>query len=268
MAADDAYLKLHLEPSEAIEVGELTAALGSLSRQYQHFVVAEGLSDRAADGKLLVSSVRPGSIDILFDPTIVTAGAMLFPIIDKYELVKKFGSFVGDLVGLFLGEKKGGKGVTIQDCDDAINIAAPIANHGGKQKITVIHGGVHHNVLVLDAAEARRVVERATATRGQLVSPASETRQRVSMIWTRLDRGEAKTEGTSSPDKGIIEEIEPKAKAILFTDAMQHIKKEMVADQENPMQMVYFVDVEVSRINGRVTSYRVVGYHGKDELET
>ena len=164
MAADDAYLKLHLEPKEAIEVGELTAALGSLSRQYQHFIVAEGLSDRAADGKLLVSSVRPGSIDILFDPTIVpAAGAMLLPPIDKYELVKKFGGFVGDLFDLFLGEKKSGKGVTVQDCDDAINIAALIANHGGQQNVTVIQGDVHHNVLVLDAAKARRVVEEATA---------------------------------------------------------------------------------------------------------
>jgi hypothetical protein len=41
----------------------------------------------------------------------------------------------------------------------------------------------------------------------------------------------------------------------------------MISDEENPMQKVYFVDVEVSRVGGKVTAYRIVGFHGKDELD-
>ena len=40
----------------------------------------------------------------------------------------------------------------------------------------------------------------------------------------------------------------------------------MIDDDENPMQKVYFVDVEVSRVNDKVMAYRVIGYHGKDDL--
>ncbi len=41
----------------------------------------------------------------------------------------------------------------------------------------------------------------------------------------------------------------------------------MIDDQENPYKKVYFVDVAVSRVHGKVVSYRVIGYHGADDLE-
>ena len=85
------------------------------------------------------------------------------------------------------------------------------------------------------------------------------------MVWKRLDSDDASTEG-NSPDKAIIEEIDPKPKAILFTDEMADLKRVMIQDEEKPFQKVYFVDVEVSRVGDKVVSYRVVGYHGKDDL--
>jgi hypothetical protein len=82
----------------------------------------------------------------------------------------------------------------------------------------------------------------------------------------RLDRAPAKTKG-SSPDKRVIGEIDPKPKTILFTDELSYLKNEMISDEENPMQKVYFVDVEVSRVKEKVTAYRIAGFHGKDDLE-
>src|ERR1700704_62512 len=55
MASDEPCLQLHLEPSEPIEVSELTGALGALARQNQ-------LAKKPSDARLLVSSVAPGSI--------------------------------------------------------------------------------------------------------------------------------------------------------------------------------------------------------------
>jgi hypothetical protein len=48
---------------------------------------------------------------------------------------------------------------------------------------------------------------------------------------------------------------------------MLPLKRQMIDDEENPYQNVYFVDVEVSRVNGKVVSYRVIGYHGSEILE-
>ena len=81
-----------------------------------------------------------------------------------------------------------------------------------------------------------------------------------------MDRDAAKTQG-SSPDKALIEEIDSKAKSVFFADEFSYLKKEMIDNQDNPYQKVYFVDVEVSRIEGRVTAYRIVGFHGTDDID-
>jgi hypothetical protein len=262
-------LQVHLEPQEPIEISELSHALGSLARQYQEFAVEHRLAQKASDARLLVSNVKPGSIDISLLPEwtgVVLSGPLLAPLIDKYQLVSKFAEHIKKLIGLFSDGKE--SAVSVKDCDDAINIVQPIAKHGGTQTFNVIHDNRTFNILTTDTREARRVIEQATRRKGQLQAPEEkpEKRQRVSMTWNRLDRDKAKTEGRS-PDRGTIEEIDPKPRAVLFTDELSYLKNEMIADEENPYQQVYFVDVEISRAaGGKVTAYRVVGYHGKDEL--
>src|ERR1700730_11312641 len=105
----DPVLQVHLEPQEPIRVSELTAALGSLARQYEGFAVQTGLIARAADAKLLVSSVAPGSIDISLLPdwetTTAVVGTPLFiPLIDKFEVLKKFAEHIKALIDYFSGE--------------------------------------------------------------------------------------------------------------------------------------------------------------------
>jgi hypothetical protein len=96
--------------------------------------------------------------------------------------------------------------------------------------------------------------------------PEADIRQRVAFRWSRLSRDEAKTKGFSSPDKGIIEEIDQSHKAVLFTDEMAAIKGAMISDEENPYKKVYFVDVEVVHSAGKVVAYRVIGYHGNEDI--
>jgi hypothetical protein len=48
---------------------------------------------------------------------------------------------------------------------------------------------------------------------------------------------------------------------------MTYLKREMIDDEENAFQSVYFVDVSVSRVAGRIVAYRIIGYHGKEPLE-
>jgi len=156
------YLQLHLEPSEHIEVSELTGALTALARQYQTFAVQNQIAKKPSDARLLVSSVAPGSIDISLYPDLVdylAALPMLAPLFDKAELIAKFGKTLKSLFELFKKKKETevGDEVTIKDCDDAINIVKPIANHGGSQTFNVIHGGVTMYVLTMTAPEASEI---------------------------------------------------------------------------------------------------------------
>lgn len=68
---------------------------------------------------------------------------MLAPLIDKADLIAKFGKTLKSLFELFTKKKESeaGDAITIKDCDDAINIVKPIANHGGTQTFNVINGG-------------------------------------------------------------------------------------------------------------------------------
>ena len=152
-------------------------------------------------------------------------------------------------------------------CNDAINIVKPIAEHGGTQTFNAFYGPVQQTIITLDSPRARDILENAVRERSRLQNPEAERNQRVSMIWKRLDRDAAKTQG-SSPDKALIEEIDSKAKPVFFADEFSYLKKELIDNQDNPYQKVYFVDVEVSRIEGRVTAYRIVGFHGTDDMET
>jgi hypothetical protein len=110
-------------------------------------------------------------------------------------------------------------------------------------------------------------MEVAHEKKALLQNADAEIRQRVPMVWKRLDRDATSPEAKTSPDRALIEEIDPKPRAVFFTDEMSAIKKQMIDDEVNPYQNVYFVDVSVSRIADKVVAYRVIGYHGKEELE-
>lgn len=266
-------LRLHMEPGGPIEVSELTGTLSALAHQYQVLAASEGIVGKPVDARLLVSSVSPGSIDINFVPDLVAAGALLAPLVETVERLEKFGSYLARLIRFFSDEPKTKVddipvSITARDCDDAISIAQPIANHGGNQNVSIVNNTfVFSPVLEMDAAAAQSVVRGASFAKLFLQDSQADRRQRVPMIWSRLDREKAKTEGKASPDKAIIEEIDPRPHPVFFTDDLTYLKREMIVDDENPYQKVYFVDVEVSKANGKVTSYRVIGYHGKDDLD-
>ena len=60
---------------------------------------------------------------------------------------------------------------------------------------------------------------------------------------------------------------DPKPHAVLFTESMAYLKREMIDDEKNAFQTVYFVDVSISRAAGRIVAYRIIGYHGKEPLD-
>lgn len=193
-AIDEPCLQLPLEPSEPIEVSELTGALGALARQYQAFAVENQLAKKPSDARLLVSSVSPGSIDISLYPDLVAylaALPMFAPLFDKAELIGKFGKTLKALFELFTKkESEAGDDISVKDCDDAINIVKPIANHGGTQTFNVIKGDIILNILTMSASQASEILEVATHRKALLQNSDAETRQRVPMVWKRLDRDE------------------------------------------------------------------------------
>lgn len=266
---DGVYLQLHLEPDGPLEVSELTAALSAFARQYQAFATTEAADGRPASGRLLVANVAPGSIDINFIPEMLVAVMPLIPqMVDQVGTLAKFANNLKSMIDGFAGKKATSSEVSVRDCDDVINFVKPTAEHGGVQNISVINDSNVYVSLTVNGDLAKRAIEGAARKRAELQFPQAAPRQRVSMIWKRLDRDEAKTTGKRSPDLGLIEEVDPKPHAVMFTDEMSYLKRDMIGDVENPLKKVYYVDVEVSHVGDKVTGYRIIGYHGRDDFES
>jgi len=265
-----AFLNFHLEPDEPLEVTELTHALASLSRQYQQFTEQEGITSRGSAARLLISNVRPGSIDINFIPgfdDIVSMAVPMVPLMwDKYDLLVKFAKRINALLDWFLGKKPQGEltsEVTIKDCDDVINIAKPIAQHGGHQTINIHKGDDITNIMNITADDAKKLLTSAANHKAQLQGPIADQKERVAMVWKQLSTDAPKKKGERSPDQAIIAEIDPKRHPIFFTDDMSYLKTEMLENVDKPFRKIFFVDVDVSRLpNGKVGNYRITGFHG------
>lgn len=269
----DPVLRLYLEPNRPIEISELTNALGSLSRQYQAFAVQQGLATKQVDARLLVSNVAPGSIDINLIPdwhTVIATAVPLVPAIhDRAELVIKFAKRIKAVLDFFLEEKKPvGVPVTIKDCDDAKNIVTPIAQNGGQQTIYVTHNDNRQIIMQTTAEEARKIFDSASECKARLSSVTEDKKQCVALVWKQLARDVARTAEKSSPDRGIIYEIDKNPHPVFFTDDTAYLKREMIDDEENPYKKVFFVDVDISRVpGGGVGNYRITAFHGKEDFE-
>lgn len=261
--------QLHIEPDTPIELSELTGALGAIAHQFEIFALEEGLAARAKDARLLVSSVRPGSIDIGLLPDTATMAGMLAPLVPLGRVVG-FAEKLKKLIDAFRKKEARPEGITVRDCEDVAAIVGTVANHGGTQNFNVHNGDVYQTVLSIGGSEAQRIAGNAALFKAQMQFPAADIRQRVAMIWSGLDTDRARQKGVRNPDKGLIEEIDPKPRPVFFQDEFMYLKQEMLAAEENPYLKVYFVDVSVSRVDGRVVSYRIVGFHGtadRDDIE-
>ena len=262
---DHPPFQIHLEPESPIELPDLLRCLGAINHQFEVFAANEGISS-AKEAKLLVFSVRPGSIDIGLLPDMATLGTIIAPVLVYSSPILKFFASMKALIDAFR-KKAETENMTVRDCSDAIAIARPMATSGGTQTFNIYNGHVYSTVLTVTADEAKKIVANASQAKALLEGEATEIRQRVPLVWHGLDKDEARASGKRSPDKAIIEEIDPKPKSVFFEDDFASTKRMMVDDQANPYTKVFFVDVAVSRVAGKVVSYRIVGYHGDADLD-
>ncbi|KAB1087365.1 hypothetical protein F4V91_13590 [Neorhizobium galegae] len=267
-------LNLHIEPKDPIELDDMLASLATLGKRFQTFAREELADEFRRDPKLYVSSIKPGSIDISLIPDFIDAGKAAAGAVvavgagDTAEAVKGFAESIKGLLDIFRkpeATKKEQDGVSIRDCDDAVNIVKPIAASGGSQTFNVNNNhGTQIFQFNMSSPDANRIIQNALEKKASLLLPQTETRASVALVWQKIDKSLARTDGATSPDKGRIDEIDAGAKSILFAEDMAAVKAEIMDDAM--LKMVYYVDVEVVRVDDKIKAYRVIRYHGKDPL--
>jgi len=268
-----AGIAIHIEPHRPIELSYLLSGLKGIGDEYQHYSKAKLGGTGKNSSKLYVGSVKPGSIDIFLQPELIEiakgslAVASAAGPVDAANALLDFGNQLKSLLDLFKN-KPNPKDVSISQCDNAINITKNVVEAGGTQTITHINvEGDFQPIYQMDANDASKIMKQANEMKALLKLPAAERVNSVALVWKTFDKSPARTEGDRSPDKGIIEEIDPVAKAILFGDDEAGLKSRILVDEENPMIMVYYVDIEVVRVAKKIKAYRIVGFHGKEPLD-
>ena len=270
-------IAIHIEPERPIALPILLSNLKSLGDEYHKYSTEVLGVSKKENSKLYVGSISPGSIDILLQPEyleIAGVGLAIATSVGPVEAMRAIGDFA-DFVKLLLERFEGNSKpseiasdeITISDCNNAINFAQNVVDAGGSQTINVVNvEGDFKPVISINESQARRLVKNANQTKAILEFPSDELFQAQALVWKTFDKSPAKKDGQRSPDKGIIESIDPKHKAILFADGEEGLKSEIINSDENPMQMVYYVDVEVVKVDNKVKAYRIVKYHSREQL--
>jgi hypothetical protein len=262
-------LQLHIEAKRFIEAGDLAKALRAMERQYETFLLREGVVSRTSQATLRVSSFKPGSLDILFTPEVISTVTAFAPALAGLETVAKFSDHLKKIFELFKrstnSPPKDLSSISAKDCDDIMQIAAPIAKNGGSQTFNQINGGITINLYAMNQSEASDIMSGAANTKAAIKEPESKRRTQVPLVWSQIDRNQAKTAGIRSPDQGIIQEIDSKPHSILFSEDISYLKDEIIRG-ENPLTKIYFVDVDIIEVEDSIVAYRVTAIHSMQDI--
>lgn len=262
-------IAIHIEPASPVELPRLIANLKSIENEYEKYS-KDIFGAKSRDlNNLNVSSISPGSIDILLRPEILDVGVALtasFGPFDAAQYVFEFAQRIKTLIDTFSSQPDP-ETVSLNDCNNAINIVGNVVEAGGTQTISTVNvAGDLNLTLEITEDKAKKVLHNASRTKALLKLPSGETFNSQALQWKTFDKGPAKTEGQRSPDKGIIQELDPKPKPIFFEDGEEGLKSYIINSDENPYQMIYYVDVEVVTVDEKIKAYRIVRFRGTDPL--
>lgn len=85
-------------------------------------------------------------------------------------------------------------------------------------------------------------------------------RREVMLFLEQANRGPGKEKGRTG-DRGRIPEISDKVLPVYFRQSIQSLKEQMMQGEDNPLNLVFVVDVHVQIFDGEAKGYTVVEIH-------
>lgn len=266
-------LVFHIKPERPIALKNMLKGLKAVGNEHSLYCKNILKISRQKRPKLFIKSIKPGSIDILLQPEII---AQVADSAVGMAALESGTYYLSDFAQRLYNKLKGfGKppsekflqNISMRDCDNAINIGSINTNAGG---ITIINinqpDGTKENIGKLSAHESRQIVDNASKAKASLKLPESKRFTHVALVWKTFEKSQARTKGTTSPDKGIIKDIAPNPKAIFFDEKMSEFKESMLKSEDNFMKKIYYVDAEIRQVQGKIRAYIIVNYHSEEDI--
>lgn len=254
--ADPPKLTFVLEHEGPIPLAEFTLALQRLAMRYSREVRASSPDD---EPRLYIAEVRKGSVvvDFVARVTDATMWPIAAHVVAEGNALFTFGKNLKGVIDHFAGRKTLPL-VTKADCDDARAIAGPVIHTLNAQVVMFFAGSEPVPLIEMDGPTARIVDNRAALERLALTEREANIHTNVLLVWDQV-RDAPGVEAGRSPDRAIIQEIDPRPRQITF--ASDDIKDQMGRRDFNPFEKAFVVDAKVLVGPGGPVGYTILALH-------
>lgn len=265
-----------LDPGEPVGLEDLASSFASLARMYERHYRN---NDDAAP-KLFVTRLETGSVIAEIAPFGVMMGGIA--LMDGGLIVTDFANRVWRGISYFSGKREEVQKLdppTTEDAADLKDFMKPLTGKTGARL------GVKHARYEKTDGDKRTVVEynfdeaeinKASINMEQAIAlpaPKSEAEpvaygisREVMLFLEQANRGPGKEKGRTG-DRGRVPEISDKILPVYFRQSIQDLKEKMMQGEENPLNLVFVVDVHVQRIEGDPKGYTVVEIHESNQRD-
>jgi hypothetical protein len=256
------FIRLKLDVKEPIELGEFVGAFTALAGEFDRYERAAS-PGTPPDTTLFVRDVRDGCIVA----EIVKWGVAGFGVLGGANVLAEFVKNYGSRLGVY--KEVGGRATDATKAelkDFSAQVAAIASNPNSSLSVAAIEveNGEEkvRAVFRFDTAEARDIQQRVEEHRREMDHNSRADHERVLMVFTRSDVGNA-TLGKRSGENVRIEAISNKPRPIIYASEMAaaEIKHEIADAEDNVYKKGFVVDVNVESRNGKPVAYSVKTLH-------
>jgi hypothetical protein len=251
---------LKIENKHPIELNRLTLSLNALAKQYDSYIKKDNYDYSKNERKLYITKIESGCIYIELIPVVLT-------LIENINSIYGFYGYMKDTFDYFLGkvEEKKYK-YSKKDCEQIIEFADQIAkDNGSNVKLEVKGKNNNVNIYVLDSINSNAIQNRIKEEILQIEENEPVFIDKVVMYWASASF----IRDNKYNDRIIIESIDKKPKKVFFKDdtLKNNLTKSENRFNKNWQDLAYIVDVEITKIQDTISSYKIINYYQDDTYD-
>ena len=271
MSYPEAILTLRIDTTRPVEIDAFVGAFTSLAEEYRRNIKANH-PGAGNDARIYVKEVRKGSVEVDLIPLMTSIVPLIITHMDQVLILEKFvqtwGQRITALAQGRLGDWSPEKSElkVIADATEAIardpdaSSTLQCVTFEDKRRNT-------RTEFKFSTPEARKVQNTIDATYRELEKSDYSDHERVLMVFTRTDIGNAKL-GKKSGEKVKIKEVHEKPLSLMYASelAEERLKHEIREAEDNVYKKGFVVDVTVKNVNGKPSVFAVNNVHDVIDL--
>ncbi|TGN22540.1 hypothetical protein [Empedobacter tilapiae] len=243
-----------IDYDKPISVTEFTNSLNAISNGYEKFLIDKYGSERP-EAELFVQEIKKGSIVT----TLVECSAMILPFLGDVNTVVEFGKFIKSGYDFLLTGKKTDdfKDLDIKDLSNFQKIIEP-GTHNNNNIIIKVKGKNNRvilNPLSVNENESRIIRDRIRSEKKELTQKDKSIKTNQALYLDQIKRDLDSKKG----NRGVIKELNENSLNLIWENESE--KQEMLNCDDNPLKMIFIVDVEIVEVNSETKLYKILKLH-------